>query len=147
MNRSPLIDEGTEAALVDLRFDFKEAFSLEHHGENEKRPSVLGIVEFDQFAQEGFRGLFLDGLRRCRGRHVIDTLPVGNESLPIGRALAELSRPASSADIQAFVAVLLIEEQGVEQFLIHKMPMAGLTRVAAALDIPLDHFVSFLWRP
>src|ERR1051325_1838681 len=138
------VDESALPVLSQLRLHFEQPFSFEHDRQNEKRPGVTGIMQFNQLAQERFSILFADGVDRRRGWRFENALPMRNESLPIRGALAELSAPAVLADIQGRVGVFLVEEKSVKAFLIGEMFMARLTQMAAALDIPIDHSARLL---
>ena len=133
-----LVNEDAPALALKLFFDFQNPFALQHHREDETGRAVFQVVLFDEFAQQRFRGLFLDWLR-LRGRYFEDALPMRDESFSAGRAAAVPGGPATFADIQPFVTGLLVEQDRVIGPFVRKRLAARLTGVGAGLNVPLDH--------
>ena len=54
-------------------------------------------------------------------------MPVGDEALAVRRALAVLGGPASLADVQPLVGLLLVEEERVKRLAPGEMAVTSLT--------------------
>lgn len=133
------VEEDALAVAVELFFDFEQAFAFEHDGEDESGGGVFGIVEFDEFAEEGLGGFFLDGVGGRGGRCFVGALPVGDEAFAFAGALAVLFAPAVFAYVEAMELLFLVEEQRVVGLLVFKGALAGLAGVGAGLDVPFVH--------
>jgi hypothetical protein len=132
------VNENALAIPDNLLFDLEQALSFEHDCENVSCWDVLGIVEFDQFAQQGLGSFFLNGFVGRR-RRVVDTMPVRQEAFAIARALAVLLLPAGLADIGTAEFGFIVEQQRVIGLFIGKMSAARFARVGAGLNVPLGH--------
>ena len=94
------INENPLPVADDLFFHFENAFAFQHHGQDVARGGVLRVVLLDEFAQQRFGSVFLDGLDDGSRREK-DGLPVRNKAFAFARAFAELVLPAVLANIHA----------------------------------------------
>ena len=132
------VNENPLPIAHDLLLHLENAFPLQHHGENECRRDVMRIVLLDEFSQKRLRGFLFDRFRRRR-RRLIDALPIGDETLSIARAFAELLLPARSANIRPAECGFLIEKQRMIRLFVGERFAASLAAVAARLNVPLGY--------
>ena len=133
------VNEDPAVLAADLLFDFEDSFAFEHHGQDEADRAVLGVVRFDQLAQERFGGFLLNGVLRRGGRRLEHSLPLRHKPLAVAGPFPVLRLPAIGANVQPLILLLLLEEQRVKQLLVRKRFRASLTSAGARLDIPLIH--------
>jgi hypothetical protein len=133
-----LINEDAAAFAEDLLFHFEDALAFEHDGKDVTGGRMLRIVLFDEFAEQGFGGVFLDGLDNGRGR-VENGLPMGDKAFAVAGAIAELVLPAVLADIHAAEFGPLIGEEGMQRLFIGKRLLAGFACGGAGLNVPFVH--------
>lgn len=119
-----LINEKPLTVADKLFFDFQDAFTLEHDGEDIAGGGVLGIILLYEFAKERFRSVFLNRLDNWSGR-CKDGLPMGNKTFSFASALAELGLPAIFANVHAAQFCALVKKQRVKRLFISKRPAAG----------------------
>src|SRR5208337_3471625 len=93
--------------------------------------NVMGVVEFDQFAQERLGGFFVNGLRSWRCRGLVNALPIGDEAFAVTSPLAELLLPTPVADVGTAETAFLVKKQSVITFFIGERFLASLTGVGA----------------
>jgi hypothetical protein len=131
------VNENAVAIADELLLDLQDSFAFEHHGQDITGGRVLRIVLLDELAQQGFGGLFLDGVGDRR-RGLVNALPMGNEpaaTLGIG----ELILPAGGADVGAPEFGFFVDQQGVIRFFVGERLAADFTAVAARLYVPLGN--------
>jgi hypothetical protein len=134
-----LVHENALLIAFELFLHFEDAFAFEHHGQDVGRGGVLRIVRLHDFSQERFGVLLLNRLRRRGRRRFINALPVGDESLAIGRSFTMLLLPASLAQVAPLNLMLQVEQGGVIMLPVGKVLLAGLAGVRAQLNVPFVH--------
>ena len=94
----------------ELFFYFEDAFAFQHHGENKCCGCMTRVVLLYEFAQYGFRSVFLNGFNRLGCRRFIDPLPMRDEAGLVAGCLSRLLLPAGFADVGAAQQGSLVEE-------------------------------------